>query len=116
MQRWEEFLGGTPRAPRFPMEFPLQYRPGEVEAWQAGRGANISRSGLLFRAVEPLLMRSQVEVSFVMPVKIPGESPVTVVCQGHVVRQATGDPQGGVVVAATIETYRFQRREESPPV
>lgn len=113
MEHWEEFEGGTPRARRFPMEFPLRYRPVDDAAWHEGRGTNISRSGMLFRAEQSLRLRAPVEVSFLMPVEIPGESPATVICQGHVVRQASGDPQGGVVIAATIETYRFQR--ESNP-
>lgn len=115
MERWEEFEGATPRAPRFPLEFPLRYRAGEDAAWRQGRGANISRSGLLFRAEQPLRLRAPVEVSFVMPVEIPGEFPATVICQGHVVRQVPGDSRGGVVVAATIETYRFQT-ERKPPI
>jgi hypothetical protein len=115
MERWEEFAGATPRAPRFPLEFPLRYRAGEAADWRQGRGTNISRSGLLFRAEQLLSLRAPVEVSFVMPVDIPGESPATVICQGHVVRQAPGDSRGGVVMAATIETYRFQL-ERKPPV
>ncbi len=113
MEHWEEFEGGTPRARRFPMEFPLRYRPADDAAWLEGRGANISRSGMLFRASQSLRLRAPVEMTFVMPVEIPGESPATVICQGHVVRQAPGDSQGGVVIAATIETYRFQRQSSS---
>jgi hypothetical protein len=114
MEHWEEFEGGTPRARRFPMEFPLRYRPADdTTAWLEGRGANISRSGMLFRAEQSLRLRAPVEMTFVMPVEIPGESPATVICQGHVVRQSPGDSHGGVVIAATIETYRFQRESNN---
>jgi hypothetical protein len=109
MERWEEFEGGVPRAPRFPLEFPLQYRRSEDAPWREGRGTNISRSGLLFRTVEPVPVRATLEVSFVMPAEIPEDARGTVVCHGRVVRQVPGDSQGEVVVAATIETYRLQR-------
>jgi len=109
MERWEEFEGATPRAPRFPLEFPLLYRAGEDSPWQVGHGTNISRSGLLFRAEQPLRLRAPLELSFVMPVEIPGDHAATVVCLGHVVRQVPRTSRGGVFVAATIETYRFQR-------
>jgi len=109
MERWEELEGATPRAPRFPLEFPLLYRAGEDLPWQVGHGTNISRSGLLFRAEQPLRMRAPLELSFVMPVSIPGDYAATVVCQGHVVRQAPRSSRGGVLVAATIDSYRFHR-------
>ena len=109
MKCWEEFEGGTPRALRFPLVFPLRYRPDEDRKWHQGRGANISRSGLLFRAEQPLALRTPVEVTFVMPARIPGESPAEVLCWGRVVRQAFCDSRGELVVAATIDTYRFQR-------
>jgi hypothetical protein len=113
MERWEEFDGGIPRAPRFPLEFPLQYRAGEDDPWRQGMGTNISRSGLLFRAGEPLPMRASVEVSFVMPAGMPEDSRATVICHGRVVRQASADSEGDVVIAATIETYRFQREHRA---
>jgi hypothetical protein len=108
MEHWEEFEGGTQRAPRFPLEFPLQYRAGDDVGWKVGRGANISRSGLLFHASQPLRLRAPVELTFVMPSEIGAESPATIVCQGHVVRQAELSESGWVAVAATIETYSFQ--------
>jgi hypothetical protein len=109
MERWEEFAGGIARAPRFPLEFPLQYRAGEDAPWLQGRGTNISRSGLLFRTEEQIPVRAAIEVSFLMPAELPEDSRATVICHGRVVRQSPGDLPGEVVVAATIETYRFQR-------
>jgi hypothetical protein len=111
MESWEEFDGGKPRAPRFQLEFPLQYRPRGATAWHSGRDANISRSGLLFLAEQPLPAGSPVEVSFVIPLRIPGERSATVICQGHVVRQVVpDDSRYWVKVAVTIEEYRFLRQ------
>jgi PilZ domain len=110
MERWEEFAGGMPRAPRFPLEFPLRYRLAEEVPWREGRGTNISRSGLLFQVAEPLVLQTPVEVTFVIPVPTIGQPAATVVCKGHVVRQGTaGESPSTVTVAATIETYRLQR-------
>jgi hypothetical protein len=109
MERWEEYEGATPRAPRFPLAFPLRYRDGEDMAWREGHGTNISRSGVLFRVERPVRLRAPVEFSFVLPVQMRGKTAATVVCQGHVVRQASGQGRGDLVVAASIETYRFER-------
>ena len=62
MERWEEFEGATPRAPRFPLEFPLRYRASEDSPWRNGHGTNISRSGVLFSAEQPLRLRAPLEL------------------------------------------------------
>ena len=109
-ERWEESDGRTARAPRFRLEFPLQYRTGGATEWRSGRDANISRSGLLFLAEQPLPVGSPVEVSFVIPMRIPGETPATVICQGRVVRQVVpADSRLWAKLAVTIEEYRFLR-------
>jgi hypothetical protein len=114
MERWEEFHGGMRRAPRFPLEFPLSYRPVEDSVWYFGRGANISRSGLLFRTSRPLRTQGALEVSFSIPIRVFGQLAATIVCRGRVVRQVPEQgSQDGTIVAATIDTYRFHRREGS---
>ncbi len=108
MERWEEFEGATRRAPRFPLQFPLRYRSEDDAEWREGHGSNISRSGLLFRAEQLIPLRTPIELSFVLPLQIPGKSVATVVCRGRVVRHAAGQGRGEVVVAAVIESYRFE--------
>ena len=108
MERWEEFEGGTRRARRFTLEFPLRYRPLGQADWHSGRSTNISRSGLLFRAEQSLNPQTPIEVSFVMPVEVRGEFAATVICQGRIVRQiATVGSPGPLALAATIDTYEF---------
>ena len=110
MERWEEYEGGTRRAPRFAFEFPLRYRSAGGLTWHAGDGRNISRSGLLFQANDPPEGLTVIEVSFLGPVRLPGEPAAAVVCQGRVVRQVPLDGlPGGTAVAATIDNYRFER-------
>ena len=108
MERWEEFEGASRRAPRFPLQFPLRYRSGDDTEWREGHGSNISRSGLLFRVEQSIPLQTPIEVSFVLPLQIPGKSVATVACRGRVVRQASGLGRGDVVVAAVIESYRFE--------
>jgi hypothetical protein len=108
MERWEEFEGGTPRARRFALEFPLHYRSLGHSDWHSGRSTNISRSGVSFRGEQPLDPQTPIEVRFVMPVEVHGELPATVICQGRVVRQiaAVGSRESSAL-AATIDTYEF---------
>jgi hypothetical protein len=114
MERWEEFAGGKPRAPRFPLKLRLRFRTLDDEVWRYGRGINISRSGLLFESRQVLHPHSEVEVSFVIPQQAAGKPGATVVCRGRVVRQAaTTRHQAPTAVAATIETYNL-RREPRP--
>lgn len=51
-------------------------------------------------------------MSLAMPPVIPG-SPVIarLVCTGHIVRFAAGQPDAAASVAATIKRYRFERLE-----
>jgi hypothetical protein len=92
------------------LEFPLRYRSTEEEDWRSGRGRNISRSGLLFDGERPLGLHAPIEVTFRLPVEIAGYAAATVVCQGHVVRQVGApEPSHGATLAATIDSYRFER-------
>jgi hypothetical protein len=108
MERWEEFEGATRRAPRFPLQFPLRYKSGGDAEWREGHGANISRSGLLFRVEQSIPPQTPIELAFVLPLQIPGKSVATVACRARVVRQASGAGRGEVFVAAVIESYRFE--------
>ena len=112
MHRWEEYAGGTRRAPRFLLEFPLFYRAAAEAVWREGRGTNIRRSGLLFQTATPLTLHERLEVSFSVPVRIPDRPAAIVICRGQVVRQIDG-MQHGVLVAATIESYRFRRQGQA---
>ena len=107
----EEFDRGAARADRFALEFPLRYRPLGQRGWHSGRSTNIRRSGVLFRGEQWLDAQTPIEVSFVIPVQIHDEFPATVICQGRVVRQIAdaGSPQS-LMLAASIETYRFLRQ------
>jgi len=113
MVRWEEFQGGTPRAPRFPLEFSLSYRVVDDTVWRGGRGTNISRSGLMFLTEQPVPVDARLEVSFSMPVRLPGRIAATVICRGRIVRQTVKPESDRFLVAATIDSYRFLRAQRA---
>jgi PAS domain S-box-containing protein len=97
------------RAQRFNLHLPLRYRRVGEEAWRQGTTANISRSGLLFKAEEVLQPNVQLEINLVLPAEIAGLSPTEVVCRGEVVRSVEGEGSStSPELAAKILQYHFQ--------
>jgi len=103
-------LTGSSRAQRFPIRTDLHFRtPGERE-WLDGETENISRSGVLFHAPAPLEVSTPIELSFILPVDVSGESGALVLCRGRVVRTilpAASDAPPAM--AARFSEYRILR-------
>jgi len=103
------------RAPRFQLQLPLKYRRLDEEIWHDGETRNISRSGLLFEAEDPLQPNVVLEINLVLPAEIAGLSPTEVVCRGEVVRAVTGtEGEMTPALAAKILQYRFQHGGHLP--
>jgi PAS domain S-box-containing protein len=103
------------RAQRFQLHLPLRYRRLGENSWHEGKTENISRSGMLFQADEPLQPSALLEINLVLPPEIAGLSATEVVCRGEVVR--TIQPNGGTVspaLAARILQYHFQHGTRLP--
>jgi PAS domain S-box-containing protein len=96
------------RAQRFQLQLPLKYRRLGEERWHEGQTRNISRSGLLFQAEDPLQPNVVLEINLVLPSEIAGLSPTEVVCRGEVVRTVMTGEQVAPALAAKILQYRFQ--------
>ncbi|MGA9799731.1 MAG: ATP-binding protein [Terriglobales bacterium] len=97
------------RATRFDLHLPLKYRLVGESGWREGTTENISRSGMLFQAEEPIAPNAQLEINLVLPAEIAGLAAAEVVCRGEVVR--TVDRESGTVsptLAAKILQYHFQ--------
>ena len=97
------------RATRFDLHLPLKYRLVGESGWREGKTENISRSGMLFQAEEPIAPNAQLEINLVLPAEIAGLAAAEVVCRGEVVR--TVNPESGTVsptLAAKILQYHFQ--------
>jgi two-component system cell cycle sensor histidine kinase/response regulator CckA len=104
------------RAQRFQLHLPLRYRRIGESSWHEGKTENISRSGMLFQADEPLQPSALLEINLVLPQEIAGLSETEVVCRGEVVR--TIRPNGGSVspaLAARILQYHFQHGAHHHP-
>jgi hypothetical protein len=101
---------GTRRPQRFAMSLPVQFRTLDAAAWQEGQSENISRSGILFRAAQPLQVDTVIEMMFDLPVEMGGESGAHVVCTAHITRILPGaTPEQSPLLAARIHDYRFVR-------
>jgi PAS domain S-box-containing protein len=97
------------RAQRFNLHLPLKYRMLGEDGWHSGTTENISRSGLLFQAEDPIPATAQLEINLVLPAEIAGLAAAEVVCRGEIVR--TVDAESSTLhpsMAAKILQYHFQ--------
>jgi hypothetical protein len=100
------------RAQRFPIKVPMRYRKKLDKEWMEGRTENISQSGLLFQAPEPLNPDTLVQFYFALPQNKEGESGATVICEGLTIRTilpATSDESP--LVAVKLLDYKLKRSE-----
>lgn len=108
-------MAEIPRAERFPIQIPLRYRAVGQERWLEGRIENISGSGVLFRAREPLPPKTSLEMSFALELGPIADFAPEVLCSGHVVRIVPpGEVGGDPALAAAILNYEFVRRKQDP--
>lgn len=101
---------GTRRPQRFAISLPVKFRTGGEALWQEGRSENISRSGILIRAPQPLEVDTVIEMMFDLPVEMGGELGAHVVCVAHITRVLpSATPEQPPLLAARIHDYRFVR-------
>lgn len=99
------------RARRYAIGAMLRYRVSGEHEWREGVMENISISGVLLRAARPLAPDTVIEMRFLLPVELHGESAAEVLCRGSVVRSShRGVPGGPVNIAARIVHSRFLRQ------
>lgn len=79
-------MEAMPRKRRFPVHWSLEYRRVDDGEWRRGRTVNMSLSGVLFEAVEPLSANEEVELSIMF--QTPGQRAASSVVRtrGSVVR------------------------------
>lgn len=101
---------GRPRAARFQVRLHLRYRAGGDTQWRSGLTENISRSGLLFRARDPVEPSTRLDMRLTLPGTPAGEQTSQVCCGGSIVRVA-GPAEGResflAALAAAVDGYRF---------
>ncbi len=80
------------RKHRFPVHWPLQYRPVNDADWRPGRTVNMSVSGVLFEAAEALTTHEDVELSIMFQAPGRGVTSTFVRTAGSVVRTESKVP------------------------
>ncbi len=80
------------RAPRFIRAVPVLYRRVGEEEWQRGMTVNISESGMLLEAAQPIPLAKPLELSFQLPEPVGRLGPDLVRCVGKVVRYGFPTP------------------------
>jgi hypothetical protein len=98
-----------PRERRFKFETEVLYRIGESSAWQTGKTVNISRSGLLVLAPEPIEVGTKIEFMVDMPREVVGSNERRVLCRGSVARSTPGAEPGQSLVAFALVDYEIMR-------
>ncbi len=109
MARTRNKVSSPFRATRFDLHLPMKYRLVGESGWREGTTENISRSGMLFQAEEPIAPNAQLEINLVLPAEIAGLAAAEVVCRGEIVRAV--QTEAGTVsptLAAKILQYHFQ--------
>jgi hypothetical protein len=102
---------GTSRARRYGIATSVRYLAGGTNVWREGTLENISVSGVLLCTEQPMEVNAPIEMRFVLPVELIGESAAEVICRGVVVRCfQTAGPENEVKVAARIVSSRFLRQ------
>ncbi len=99
------------RQPRFEVVVPVNFRrPGEF-SWNMGKTNNLSRTGVLFRAVQPLKPESKVEFEFVAPPEFGTEAGELLACRAQVVRMSPPPPNDRrACMAAKFSKIQVLRR------
>ena len=77
---------GPFRAPRFIRAVPVLYRRVGEEEWQRGMTVNISESGMLLEAAQPIRVAKRLELSFQLAEPVGCLAPKLIRCLGEVVR------------------------------
>jgi PilZ domain len=86
---WKFLFGsknGSKRQPRVDAEIPVNFRKASEFSWNIGKTRNISRTGVLIRAVQRLGPSTPVEMEFVAPELFGEKAGQLVACRGKVVR------------------------------
>lgn len=104
------------RARRFSTEIPIRYRELGSRDWKEGISVNISTSGVLFKPAVRVRPPAELEIKFMLPVAIRGDTPAEIRCKGTAVREAPDSRRAGTpMIAVAIARHKFVRQEPARP-
>ena len=84
--------GSPERQPRFEVAVPINFRRKGEFSWNIGKTNNMSRTGVLFRAVNILRPETKLEFEFVAPKEFGEEAGQLLSCSAQVVRMLPPPP------------------------
>ena len=98
------------RAPRFPLQLEVRYRPEGVRSWRRATTGNVSSSGVLVRVPDPLKVNTRIEFRLALKSTPVPEAPVAaeVSGRGRVVRQTSEGETSQRGFAIAIDEYDFK--------
>jgi|SRR5688572_16112465 len=100
-------MGNAPRATRFELKLPLQYRAVGDAGWLRSQTENVSRTGVLFPSEKKLEAGTRIEVVLELLPALDSDSSPEVLCTGQVVRSSSDAAGEATVIAVNISDYRF---------
>jgi hypothetical protein len=108
--RADEHRTSSPRrARRYPIHTPTLYRAAGSQEWHEGETENISRSGVLFRAANPMPLDTPIEIRLL--VEFGDEQHSEIICCGRVARtESVPDDISRPAIAVTIDGYLIAPR------
>jgi hypothetical protein len=95
------------RAPRFPLQLEVRYRPEGVRSWRRATTGNVSSSGVLVRVPDPLKVNTRIEFRLALK-SAPVTDAAEVSGRGRVVRQTSETEASQRGFAIAIDEYDFK--------
>jgi hypothetical protein len=96
------------RAPRFPLQLPVRYRPFGGSEWRHARTGNVSASGVLVEVPDPLQVNTRVEFRLGLAEESRPQQHAEVRGEGRVVRIVSVEEPLSSGFAVAIDCYDFQ--------
>jgi hypothetical protein len=102
------------RAPRFPLNLPVWFRPQKQRTWQKTSTENISATGVLVRWPEPLPLDTAVEFRLALPARHPARRGGQIAGHGRVTRIiSTPVDRADSGFAIKIEHYNLNKQRKT---
>jgi hypothetical protein len=95
------------RAPRYRLSLPLKFRREGDDEWREGKVENISSTGVLFVAPEPLEPQTVIEIKLVLSIEFGTMAMGEIACNGQIVRASQTESAEQALIAATLSNYQF---------
>ena len=105
---------GPPRAPRFIRAVPVLYRRVGEQEWQRGMTVNLSETGMLLEAAQPIPLAKTLELSFQLAEPVGRLGPDPVRCVGKVVRHGFPTPSVPHPLGVQFVEARSLQAEANP--